>query len=164
MARPRKYFTEEEAKEAHRASHRASQAKWVQKNPDYKADWDRNNPDYYANYYQENKEDITVKHKEYRTTLTGMCVQKSSNYRTVDRLKFDTDEGSVTAEQMKEMIELQPHCFYCGETDFLKLGLDRIDNSKPHTIDNCVVCCLDCNNHRQKIPFKEFCIKKGVTI
>lgn len=34
-------------------------------------------------------------------------------------------------------------CFYCGDTH--NLGLDRIDNTKGHTIDNVVVCCYECN-------------------
>ena len=36
-------------------------------------------------------------------------------------------------------------CIYCGETDWRKLGLDRINNSKPHTEDNVVPCCRRCN-------------------
>lgn len=138
MGRHKKYFTDEESKEANRANAR----KWGQKNKEVKKAYDA----------------------EYRATLTGICVKKSSNYRKYDRERFGTDESSVTTEQMKEMIELQPHCFYCGCEDLMQLGLDRIDNNKPHTVDNCVVACWNCNNHRQKMPFENFCNKKGLTI
>ena len=55
-------------------------------------------------------------------------------------------------------------CIYCGETDWRKLGCDRIDNNKPHTKDNVVCSCWECNNERQKQAFEEFYrIKKGLT-
>lgn len=34
-------------------------------------------------------------------------------------------------------------CFYCGKERCL--GIDRLDNSKGYTIDNCVPCCGCCN-------------------
>jgi hypothetical protein len=54
----------------------------------------------------------------------------------------------------------QKNCFYCGaepsnmtncfennkEGLFINNGLDRVDNSKPHTIDNVVPCCHTCNS------------------
>ena len=39
-------------------------------------------------------------------------------------------------------------CIYCGETDWRKLGCDRINNNKPHTKDNVVPCCKRCNKLR----------------
>jgi len=47
-------------------------------------------------------------------------------------------------------------CIYCGESDWKKLGCDRIDNTKPHTKDNVVCSCWKCNNERQKQTFEEF--------
>lgn len=37
-------------------------------------------------------------------------------------------------------------CYYCGST--IKIGCDRIDNSKGHTMDNVVPCCVKCNTIR----------------
>lgn len=45
-------------------------------------------------------------------------------------------------------------CFYCGETDWTKLGLDRKDNTKPHTKENCVCSCWTCNDKRQRKEIK----------
>lgn len=39
-------------------------------------------------------------------------------------------------------------CIYCGESDWRKLGCDRINNDKPHTRDNVVSCCRRCNTIR----------------
>ena len=48
-------------------------------------------------------------------------------------------------------------CYYCGRQTVNKstykykkvlLTLDRIDNSKSHTIDNRVPCCYNCNTMR----------------
>lgn len=39
-------------------------------------------------------------------------------------------------------------CIYCGETDWRKLGCDRIDNTKPYTKDNVVCSCARCNKLR----------------
>jgi len=36
-------------------------------------------------------------------------------------------------------------CVHCGESDWHKLGCNRINNSKPHTIDNVEPCCYRCN-------------------
>jgi len=40
------------------------------------------------------------------------------------------------------------HCVYCGSTDHQTLGLDRIDNNKPHLLNNTNVCCELCNTTR----------------
>ena len=51
-------------------------------------------------------------------------------------------------------------CCYCGETDWHKLGADRIDNSKPHSKENCVCACEKCNVERRDFPFPLFRLKK----
>lgn len=44
--------------------------------------------------------------------------------------------------------EMNKPCVYCGHVDTPCNGLDRIDNSIGHTIDNCVPCCTLCNMTR----------------
>ena len=56
---------------------------------------------------------------------------------------FNRGECTLTPEQLIELWE--NGCYWCGEKDWLKLGADRIDNTKPHTIENCVCSCLHCN-------------------
>lgn len=41
---------------------------------------------------------------------------------------------------------LSQKCVYCGDDQ--RIGCDRIDNSKGHTKDNVVPCCIECNTAR----------------
>jgi hypothetical protein len=62
----------------------------------------------------------------------------------------------------------QENCFYCGVSPLQKIqqpgaygeyiynGIDRVDNSKGYTIDNCVPCCKMCNYARRNMSFKEY--------
>lgn len=42
-------------------------------------------------------------------------------------------------------IMLKQQCVYCG---YPSTGLDRKDNKKGHTAENCVPCCKECNTSR----------------
>jgi hypothetical protein len=60
---------------------------------------------------------------------------------------------------------LQP-CHYCGEgfshtkrfykKDYYYNGIDRVDNNKGYTLDNCVPCCRWCNRAKSDMPQDEF--------
>jgi len=66
-----------------------------------------------------------------------------------------------------EIIELRKqHCFYCGHPPveprhkcyggFPVNGLDRLDNSKGYTVENCVPCCFQCNRAKRGHSAAEF--------
>lgn len=59
---------------------------------------------------------------------------------------------NLTEEQTEELIN-KP-CFYCGQEH--SDGIDRLDSSKPYTIDNCVPCCFVCNRMKNKYPLNLF--------
>jgi hypothetical protein len=40
--------------------------------------------------------------------------------------------------------------------NFIYNGLDRLDNTKPHNIDNVVPCCSKCNSAKMEMSFDEF--------
>ena len=65
------------------------------------------------------------------------------NYKRNDKM-YNRGECTITSQWIVENIFSQP-CAHCGETDWNKLGCNRIDNSKPHTIDNVEPCCEECN-------------------
>lgn len=105
-----------------------------------------------------NKEKISKQKKERYNTKKGRAIAKVNNYKYKDR-KYNRGECTLTYQWVIENIFSGQKCYYCGETDWHKLGCDRIDNSKPHTEDNVVCCCSDCNNKKQKMNYQDF-IKK----
>lgn len=66
-------------------------------------------------------------------------------YKWYDANKLKLDNTiDFDAQWVVENI-FKTECIYCGETDWHKLGCDRIKNDKPHTKDNVVCCCKRCN-------------------
>lgn len=59
---------------------------------------------------------------------------------------------NLTEEEVEKIIE-KP-CFYCGKE--YSDGIDRIDSTKPYTIDNCVPCCSICNRMKNKFSLDLF--------
>ena len=113
--------------------------------------WKQENIEHYKNYqkqyYEKNKEKVLEQQAEYtkayRKTKMGRAVSLVSNYKKHDR-KHGRGEGDLTAEWVVTNILSQP-CVHCGETDWTKIGCNRIDNTKPHTMDNVEPCCFHCN-------------------
>lgn len=54
------------------------------------------------------------------------------------------EDGDLTPKWVFENIFTQP-CAHCGKTGWDIIGCNRIDNSKPHTMDNVEPCCWECN-------------------
>lgn len=169
MGRPRKYFTEEELKQAQRDKAK----RWRDKNPDKarnsnKRYYDKHKDDdefnekqkkYNAEYYKENKAEIIERVAEYnakyRLTPKGRALNLlHGSYKKADK-KYNRGECTLTADWIVENILNQP-CHYCGRTDWTKMGCDRIDNSLPHTPDNVVPCCYHCNCKKHTTSYDEF--------
>lgn len=68
-----------------------------------------------------------------------------SSYKFKDKKNNVSGICDITIEWMIENI-FKKKCAYCGDTK--RLGCDRIDNSKGHTMDNVVPCCIECNAAR----------------
>ena len=79
----------------------------------------------------------------YWNDMSSRAKSMCSTYKSLDRNKgFDVSNNI----EYQYMLELWKNgCVYCGETDWHKLGCDRVDNSKPHSVDNVVCSCKDCN-------------------
>lgn len=93
--------------------------------------------------YHKNKEKELIRHKEYVKTPMGRASYLVAAYKREDA-KYNRGECTLTARWVVENIFTKP-CVHCGETDWHKLGCNRLDNSKPHTIDNVEPCCGKCN-------------------
>lgn len=176
----KKYQTEEERKAVRREYYRQYYLKnkekrleerkqYYQQNKEkeaiYKKKWKEDNPNYFKQHYQENKEEILEKQKkwrddnpnyfkEWRKTPIGRANKLLYLYKKSDQ-NTNKGECTLTAQWIVENIFSQP-CHYCGESDWHKIGCDRIDNSKPHTPNNVVPCCARCNNKRGTKEYNEF--------
>ena len=110
-------------------------------------------------YNEKNRELINKKQREYGAvyynTPQGRATYLLSGYKALDK-KFNRGKCSLTKDWIMDKI-FASSCTYCGESDWKKLGCDRIDNSLPHTPENCVCSCLNCNNQRaNRWSFEEF--------
>ena len=130
--------------------------------------------EYNKQYYQEHEQDIkqyykkhnekrTEYKKKYRKTQKGRALYLAANYRQNDK-DANRGECTLTPEWIIDNI-FTSKCHWCGETNWIKLGCDRIDNDKPHTPDNVNPCCEECNKKRGNKTYEEFLkiIKAPVT-
>lgn len=121
-------------------------------------------------YYEANKHDINIKSKRYYQEHSEEIKQRAAEYYENNRAKVlqyasesqmarannllsaynQQDEihgrgrGDLTAKWIVTNIFSQP-CPHCGEADWRKIGCNRLDNTKPHTMDNVEPCCRKCN-------------------
>jgi len=73
---------------------------------------------------------------------------------------------NLTNEEMENMFSSK--CFYCGRMPYRTIqkkncyghyicnGIDRKDNFKGYTIENCVSCCIECNFIKNKYHIDDF--------
>lgn len=115
---------------------------------------------YNKQYKQEHKEQIIKQKKQYQQTPRGRASNLCSSYMQADNnanRQFTTPP--ITSSYIVDRI-FTSTCTYCGESDWTKLGCDRIDNNLPHQEGNVVCCCGKCNSERSSMAFEEFMKKK----
>lgn len=158
MGRPRLYTDEERKlrkKEYNAKYSQANKEKIAEYQAEYRKAHKEEKAEYQAEYYQANK----GKFVEYRKTPYGRALMLLSSYvredRKYNRIGDVLSDNYITAQWIVDNIFPKP-CHYCGESDWTKIGCDRIDNSLPHTIDNVVPCCYECNTKRQTTDYEEF--------
>ena len=108
---------------------------------------------YSKQYYCGKKENILEYYKKRRLTLEGYCRSiRNSNInedRKYGRIGEELPNNYPTIEDY--MVFLQLPDFYDGKQyHFTEMGIDRIDNNKPHTLDNIVPCSTKNNKKRGK--------------
>lgn len=150
----------EEAWDAYTAKRNEYGKQWRKEHREEKKECDRRwreeHPDYGKQWYQENKEQRTEQMKQYGKTQLGRAKYLKHGYD-----QKDSDRGFSTDQNIDEDWIIKhvfgSSCIYCGESDWTKLGCDRIDNTKGHTPDNVVCSCWDCNKERKnKFTVEEF--------
>lgn len=170
MSAHKKYQTEEERKEARRLygiewrkKHKEQMKKYEQERSQTEkrkqlsremyAKHSQERCEKAKEYYAKNSEVINQQRRDiYKTNKLKRAKCLCAAYKQMDR-KSNVGECTLEPEWIVENIFSGQHCDYCPESDWTKLGCDRIDNQKPHTPDNVVCCCTKCNVHRKKIPY-----------
>lgn len=175
----RKYFTDEERKvakreadkryrEKHKDEIAAYSAAYYQKNKTeilarqtaYKAAHKDKRKVYDATYRAAHKEEILAKQAEYNVTPFGRATYLAGNYRKEDK-KYNRGECTIDAQWVVDNVFSGQCCVYCGEPDWTKLGVDRKDSSLPHTPENCVPCCCNCNKKKGTSSYDDFMRRIG---
>lgn len=83
--------------------------------------------------------------KDWRNTPYGRATYLVTDYKNMDKLNgFDINSCNLTAQWIVDNIFSKP-CSYCGKIGWEVIGCNRIDNDKPHTMDNVEPCCMECN-------------------
>lgn len=107
----------------------------------------KNNKDVHKAYYERNKDRIIEYQTEYQVEYSKTPMARANNllygYKRADNV-FRGGGCTLTAKWIVDNIFSKP-CVHCGETDWRKIGCNRLDNSKPHTEDNVEPCCFKCN-------------------
>ena len=86
--------------------------------------------------------------RQYNKTPIGRAHNLLTAYKQSDKIA-DRGECTLTAQWIIDNIFTQK-CAHCPETDWHKLGCNRIDNALPHTPDNVEPCCEVCNNKQPR--------------
>lgn len=181
----RKYYTEEEKKAAKKAAYkkwreshleqerersRKKNAERKEWRKEYNRQYRAGHKDYYQEYMkkwvEEHKDerreyfasrDNSIQNKKRRQTRHKRATALSQDYRYADTERgFDT-RRNVDGHWIEENI-FSTACIYCGDGDWKHLGCDRIDDSLPHTPENCVSSCGICNIERagRRMSVSEF--------
>lgn len=119
---------------------------------EYKKQWRLNHLEKEKEYIQKNREKIKEYRKKWEQTQYGRAYRLLNNYKLMDKRKGFETTVDFNAQWIVDNIFSKP-CAHCGETDWHKLGCNRLDNSKPHTKDNVEPCCFKCN---AKLSISEF--------
>lgn len=112
-------------------------------------------------YYKLHREEILEKAKNKpkksvvkKITPNNRAHNLLSAYNQSDK-KHNRKKGDLTAKWIVENIFSKP-CVHCGKTGWNIIGCNRLDNSKPHTMDNVEPCCKECN----KKLSRKICLNK----
>ena len=99
--------------------------------------------EYNKKWREKNKDYDRERRRKYLDTPKGRASALCSKYKGEDK-KHNRGEGNLTPEWIIENIFTKP-CAHCGKTGWRVIGCNRLDNSRPHTMDNVEPCCQECN-------------------
>ena len=100
-----------------------------------------------AAYNQANKCKIAEYNAAYidpQTHPMNWARKMVASYMQTDREKGFNDKETISVDYFINHIANE-ECKYCHKRGYGLIGCNRIDNTKPHTIDNVEPCCFKCN-------------------
>lgn len=140
-----------------------------------------NYPDYIYNYnYQKefinklylnqtNINDISI-NKLYNSEIN----KKLNSYIHQDIQKDFSNNNLIKKDDLLEKFIISKlKCNFCNDIvkifykevrDKKQWTLDRINNNKPHTIENVHICCLECNIKRRNRNYDKFLLSKQIKL
>lgn len=102
-----------------------------------------------------------------------ITLEEAEDLRRLHQKRFQYDrrckrkniEMVLTDEEFLSLVKSD--CAYCGEpwkNQYRRVnrwtvnmgGIDRKDNTRGYTVDNCVPCCKDCNTIKMTLSFDAF--------
>lgn len=102
---------------------------------------------------QRYKRNNNIEVKSNRIIPRKYSIKDKANILLRSYLSSDKSKGFINNLTAEDIITaLHYSCTYCG---FPSTGLDRKDNSKGHTLENTVPCCIECNLARKDIFSQE---------
>lgn len=127
--------------------------KMIEYQNDYRAEHREEKNKKQIEYASSKREDLAQWQKDYRKTKIGRAKSLILRYKQND-LKNNRGDCTLTPEQLIQLWD--NGCYWFGEKDWHKLGADRINNEKAHTLENCVCACKSCNDKRGTMSFDDF--------
>jgi hypothetical protein len=127
-------------------------------------DWRKNNPEKERAQQRrtiENRKNDPIRNKIFTEKVRIMNQSPIGKFRHYRRgAESRNIEFLLTFDEFNNF--WGKNCYYC--TDKIKtVGIDRIDNNKGYTIENCVPCCGICNRMKMQYTMDNF-IKKCIEI
>ena len=95
-------------------------------------------------FKNKNKQKAYIKQWENENPIRVRACYLIKNYRAMDK-RANRGKGDLTVQWIIDNIFSQP-CAHCGKEGWKIIGCNRLDISKPHTMDNVEPCCEECNH------------------
>jgi hypothetical protein len=153
----------------------------------------KNSPSCMFSHFFQNELIINIENKEGRlcykvnysgdNTILSLLLselnKKQVGYKRQDQLnkllsKNQNTEPLITINNIISLfVQSSLVCFYCSNPVYIfykylrepnQWTLDRIDNNKGHSLNNCVISCLSCNLQRRRINDKKFLFTKKLKL
>lgn len=143
--------------------------KWREAHPGYNTEYSRKWREEHRErfnercrqYQERNREAQQKRMNNYHQTKEGRATNLLAAYVQMDLERRGVRPNLTREDIMRICFSEDSKCVFCQTTDWKVLGLDRIDNSKPHDASNCLCCCHDCNVAKYKKTLGEFIKLKG---